>query len=310
MDHKMRVELAIRHLPVDQIPCAELVIDDAVVQGLCGEKVIKFEHRLEFVRTMGLDAVCLHPEFCLQPDSIPLAQDAVFADLEQWAKTDCFIFALLDGPIGWGVKLLGFNQLMAKLARRHPDILMLMKDIERLNINIMEKLRHSGVNGVIIADDIAFNQGVIVRPDILRQTLFPALARQVESAKAFDLPVFFHADGNLMLVMEDIVEAGFDGLQCIESVAGMDIELIKRQYGQKLCLWGNLDPAELVMERSSSHLQNKVNNIINATGGHDGGLIFGTSSGLFEGIRLENLKHVYESVRKYGVTQGNVTEEI
>jgi uroporphyrinogen decarboxylase len=62
------------------------------------------------------------------------------------------------------------------------------------------------------------------------------------------------------------------------------------------------------MERSSSQLQNKVNNIINATGGHDGGLIFGTSSGLFEGIRLENLKHVYESVRKSGVTQGNVPE--
>lgn len=293
MEHRIRVAQAIKQLPVDQAPCAEFVITDELIQTMFSQEAVQFSHRLEFVETIGLDAVCLHPTYSLQKGSFPCAQDMAFSDVKSWADTDLFTFAVLDGPVGWGGKLLGFNQMMKALVRRQPDFCQLAAAAEAANLDMMDRLADDGINGIILADDIAFNQGVIVRPAILREILFPSLACQVRRAKQLGLPVFFHSDGNLAMVLEDIAAAGFDGLQGIESLAGMDIGQVKKQYGHTLCLWGNLDPAELVEERDQEQLEHTVGQIITEFGGNTG-LIFGTSSGLFERMHLESIKAVYK----------------
>lgn len=304
MDYKSRVEAAIRHLPVDRVPCAELIINDAVIKSLCGTEDVGFEQRLHFIRSMGLDAVCLHPE-CADygPNGLPLPNKLIFPDMEKWAGTNYYLFAVLDGPVGWGTRVLGFTELLTELMRRSPDVLQFMAAVENLNAETMNQLAASGINGIIIADDIAFNQGVIVRPSVLRQLLFPSLARNVAHAKRLGLSVFFHSDGNLSAVLDDIVMAGFTGLQCIEELAGMDIESVKKNYGEKLCLWGNLDPSVLFAEYHNNELQHKVHSII-AKAGCGSGLIFGTSSGLFDGMRLDNLRMVYQTARGIQIPGG------
>jgi uroporphyrinogen decarboxylase len=296
MEHRARINAAINHQPVDQLPCAELVITDEIIRDLCGQQAVEFAHRLEFVQTMGLDAVCLHPCPVSQPEESLHKRDLAFADLSQWVDSGLFTFAVLDGPVGWSSKLLGFEEMMLGLMRKNGEFAEVVTAVEKLNIALMEQLAANGVNGILLADDIAFNQGVIARPALLRKNLFPSLARQVEYAKRLGLPVFFHSDGNLMTVLDDIVAAGFDGLQCIEQLAGMDLGAIKARYGHKLCLWGNLDPAELLGDRSPAELEGSVRQIVTA-GAAGSGLIFGTSSGLFERMNLENIKTVYSAAR-------------
>ena len=297
MKQRARVEQAIKRLPVDQTPCGELVITDKLVQMMFKQTVLQFEHRLEFVNTMGLDAVCLHPTCTDTSRGIPCAQDIVFSDLPNWVNTDLFTFAVVDGPIGWAGKLLGFEQLMMQLGRRTSEFCEFIAAIETLNKELIKRLADSGINGILLADDIAYNQGVIARPALLREMIFPSLAAQADYAKQLGLPVFFHSDGNLTMVLDDIVAAGFDGLQCIEALAGMDIGEVKRQYGHKLCLWGNLDPAELIKPRSLQQLEQTVKQIVTAAGSNSG-LIFGTCSGLFEDMRLDSVKAVYEMARR------------
>ena len=106
--------------------------------------------------------------------------------------------------------------------------------------------------------------------------------------------MFFHSDGNLTALLDDIVAAGFDGLQCIEALAGMDIGAVKAQYGHSLCLWGNLDPAQLLEAGDPAELAHSVQQIIQAVGR---GLIFGTSSGLFAGMRLDTIRTVYKTAQ-------------
>lgn len=298
MEHKRRVESAIRHLPVDRTPCAELLIDDAVVKSLCGNVVVEFEHRLEFVQSMGLDAVCLHPNLDWSNRTcFPRSINVQFCDLHKWAKAERFTFAVLDGPFGWGSRMLGFNRFISQLMRGSSEITDLISAVEQLNLEMMRRLADEGIDGFIIADDIAYSNGIIVRPNVLRKNIFPSLSCQVEQARTLKLPIFFHSDGNLNLVLDDIVKVGFDGLHCIESLAGMDIGLLKKHYGKRLCLWGNLDPAVLYTPYGCAELQNKVNGIISAAG-KDSGLIFGTSSGLCEGMRITSLRQVYENVRQ------------
>ena len=78
MDRRTRVLAAIQRIPVDRTPCAELVIADELVQANCGQEIVTFDHRLDFVQNLGLDAVCLHPCFSWSPGQLPCSQAAEF----------------------------------------------------------------------------------------------------------------------------------------------------------------------------------------------------------------------------------------
>lgn len=291
MNSKKRVESAIKHEATDRTPRGEILIDDEVVKSVLGYPEVVFDHRWEFVRRLQLDIICLSPEFTAAAgNSLPPVNGVKWADLKEWAqKTDRFIFIMVDGAFGWGTRLLGFEKFFGLLARESGDLTDFFHRVEEFNIMLAEQALAGGAMGVLIADDIAYSRGLMVHPAFLKKHYFPSLARQVAAMKA---PVFFHSDGNMNQVLDDVVTAGFSGLQCIESAAGMDIGSIKQRYGRRLCLWGNLDPDELLQPRSRHQLKDKVDSIVSAASG-DGGLIFGTSSGLFKGIRPENLLMVY-----------------
>jgi uroporphyrinogen decarboxylase len=297
MQKRTRVEQAIKRLPVDQVPCAELIINDKLIHTLFAREELRFADRLEFVNMLGLDAICLHPAWDNSQLCIPCAKDVVINDVKDWVKTDLFTFAVLDGPLGWAGRILGFEQMLMQMTRSAPEFCEFVTGIEALNKELIARLASRGINGILLADDIAYNQGVIARPALLRKTIFSSFAEQVAYAHKLGLPVFFHSDGNLSIMLDDIVAVGFDGLQCIEAPAGMDIGEVKRRYGDKLCLWGNLDPAELVEPRSLSELEQAVQRII-AEAGENSGLIFGTSSGLFENMRLDSVKAVYQIAKR------------
>ena len=51
-------------------------------------------------------------------------------------------------------------------------------------------------DSVILADDIAFNSGLMTRPAVLREYFFPSLSRQTAAAAEHNLLAFCYSDGN------------------------------------------------------------------------------------------------------------------
>lgn len=294
-----RVRAAIIRRPVDHTPCGEIVIDDALVRSFVGRNDVGFAERVEFVRSFGLDLVCLAA--LVSGDGggnrLPSAHQVTWPDLDRWVRqTDRFVFVMLDGLMGWGFKLLGWEKFLLAAMKRTNEFEELALAIEALNLALIERAAEEGAMGVLIADDIAYQRGLMMSPTVLRERFFPSLARQVNRARWAKLPTFFHSDGDIREVVDDVVEAGFDGLQGVESAAGMDIGELRRQCGHRLCLWGNLCPSVLLSPPSVADLEPAVAGVVGSTRGQ-GGLIFGTSSGLVEGMDLESLRLVYELAR-------------
>jgi len=92
-----------------------------------------------------------------------------------------------------------------------------------------------------VGDDIAFNGGTICSPQCLRETFIKQLAAVCEPLSNAGIRPIHHSDGGLMDVMDDLIDAGIDGLNPIEPLAGMDIAYIKQRYGKNLILVGNVD---------------------------------------------------------------------
>ena len=294
MDRKRRVALTIRKERADRPPRGELCIDDAVVSGFLGVTDVAHPHRVEFASRLGLDLICLPADYGLRGEThrLPATDVVRWNDLGRWrTETDFFVFVLLDGGFSWGMRLLGFEDFMVAVARDAAKIQSLVRDVEAFNFTLIRKAASQGAHGIVLADDIAHGSGLMIPPESLRRLFFPSIARQAELARSVGLSVFFHSDGNLNSILDDLAYSGVDGLQCLEKAAGMDLDAVHKELGDRLCLWGNLDPALLTAPLNREELERQVS-AITATAAR-GGVIFGTSSGLFKGMRPESIQYAY-----------------
>jgi uroporphyrinogen decarboxylase len=116
---------------------------------------------------------------------------------------------------------------------------------------------------------------------------------QAAVATGKNLPVFYHSDGNYRDFIPDIIEAGFNGLHCLDKSSGMEITQVQQHIGNALCLWGHLDVADATQAGDAKKLPDLVDSIWRLASGKK--FILGTNSGLFEGMDLEGLRALYRS---------------
>ncbi len=295
LHRKERVIRAIHHQLVDRPPKGELCIDDEVVGAYFDTSSITHGHRRRFVELLDMDLICITPEYPVakQPNHLPDPNFTYWPDLQRWAQeTDIFPFVLLEGAFGWGVRRWGFERFILQVVKKDTDVVTFTRHVEVFNDQLARNAAQNGAAGVVFADDIAYQNGLIISPELLRIFFSPSYKAQVQRFKSYGLHTFFHSDGNLNEILDDILDSGFEGLQCIEEAADMDLAGIKEKYRSRLCLWGNLDPIYLTESLPHSAVEDKVRDIIHS-GAEGGGFIFGTSSGLFKGVRVDLLRRAY-----------------
>ncbi|NLZ93996.1 MAG: hypothetical protein GX922_08340 [Firmicutes bacterium] len=287
------VQSVIQNKADKHLPKGELCINDAVIQQTLAVDKIGFPEKLEFVQMMGLDIYSLSPQYPYKLKNLPEKEIYQWPDLKSWTvNTSVFIFAVLDGAFEWGMRLLGPQKFCSKL-RSRPMLEELIAQVEKLNFYMIDKLAGEGVNGLILADDIAYQQGLFAQPQVFREFFIPSLARQVERVLKLDLPVFYHSDGNYSAVLDDIIKTGVTGLQCLEKTAGMQIEEIQSKVD--ICLWGHLDTDDLEEAANDASVLQALLETTRELA-KEKKFILGTTSGLYEGMKIDALRSIYANV--------------
>lgn len=167
-----------------------------------------------------------------------------------------------------------------------PDTIIQL--LERNTIRAITQAKHypedHGITIGFLGDDIAFNSGPLLNPTWLREHYFPRLARVIAAWHARGIKVLFHSDGNLNVILDDLVEAGIDGLNPIEVLAGMDIADIHRRYPH-LFMAGGIDVSQLLPHGSPQDVKDTVKRAIDAA---EGRIMIGSSTELNNDVPLEN----------------------
>ena len=288
------VQQIIEYGTKERIPKGELCINDDVVCLVTGCDKPGFDERLAFVCSLGLDIITLGPCYPFGLDRLPSMADYEWPDLKRWVReTSLFTFAVLDGAFEWGMRILGAEKFFVMLRTSPLSTQELVSATEKLNLAAVERLGAEGINGFILADDIAYQNGLFASPQLLQKFFIPSLARQANDIRIQGLPVFYHSDGNYKQVLNDIVNVGFTGLQCLEKSAGMDIKELQQQLGRKVCLWGHLEVADLTQASNPSYHASLISSIKELSS--SGTLILGTTSGLFQGMDIDVLRTIYST---------------
>jgi uroporphyrinogen-III decarboxylase len=96
------------------------------------------------------------------------------------------------------------------------------------------------VDAVFLADDFAWKQGLFLPPKLFKELWFPRAARILAPAVRAGLPILFHSDGRIDDAVEGLIDLGVDCINPLDPY-GVDYREYKKRYGDRLCLWGNID---------------------------------------------------------------------
>lgn len=149
-----------------------------------------------------------------------------------------------------------------------------------------QKMIDAGCYGICIASDMAFNSGPFMSPAAFREFVLPYFKTQVEFIQSHGLKVVYHSDGDLMPIMDQILDAGPDVLQSIDPMAGMDIQAVKAATYGKMALMGNVQ-CSLLQDGPESAIIESAKYCLDH-GPKGGGYIYSSSNSIFTGLPLEN----------------------
>lgn len=288
-----RIMASLRHEWVDRVPKGEFYLEDGFVTKLLGlNEKVKFEDRVEACDLLGLDALAFSPY------SSRDCKPQVWDEFQQWRKeTDFFIFAIIDGPFQGTAKLFSsFSEYLVAIAKGDPIILELATKVVAANVQLGLEALTLGANGLIIADDIAYQRGTFISPDHLRRNFFPGLTEQVSILEAQKSPIFFHADGNIIPVLTDIIATGINGIHSLDFNSLADISKVKKMSDNSLSLMGGYDLGWF----SEEHRMEKAAELL-AVASDGGGYIFGSSAGILGSeLPAKQVAEVYQYVSSLG----------
>jgi uroporphyrinogen-III decarboxylase len=161
-----------------------------------------------------------------------------------------------------------------------------------------EVLTEFDLDALFVTDDYADNHGPFMSPKMFREYELPNLKKIVEIGKKRGMPVLFHSDGNIYPILDDIVSAGVDGLHPIE-LGTMDLGDVKERYGERLCLFGNVDCRYVLPYGNEEDVRKDVRRCIDAAG-RGGGYVLTSSNSIHANVRVENVYTMVDEARRYG----------
>jgi len=117
-----------------------------------------------------------------------------------------------------------------------------------LTIGLMEILfaEEGKPDGIWFYEDMGFKFRPFMSPAMYRDIVMPGHRRTIDYCHGLGLKVIMHSCGFIEPLLPGMVEAGVDCLQVMEVKAGMDPLRIKRDFGDRLVLFGGMDARNLV----------------------------------------------------------------
>lgn len=196
--------------------------------------------------------------------------------------------------------LRGDTQLLVDFHENPALANALLDKTTEITIDGSVRLAQTGVDILVTAMCIGTQRGLLMSPKTWREFLKPRLAALIEAVKAArpDVLIFFHSDGKIDAIIEDLIEIGVDILNPVQPEC-MDPEQIKRDFGKDLSFWGTVGTQSIFPFGTPTEMKEYVKKRIEVVGA-GGGLLIAPSQSLEPEVPWENIVAFFEAVEEYG----------
>ena len=244
---------------------------------------------IELYETLEHDAICLH---YLSTEHI--ARTAEY--IHELSGDRFMILAHGDGtlaiPDGDGLYELSYA-LFEEPEETHRKCRKMADDAIARNNYLMDH----GMDGFILCSDYCFNQGPFMSPAMFGEFITPYLRDIIAAIRARGGYAIKHTDGNIMPIIDQLASCHPHALHSLDPMAGVDIRLVKEQYGRQLALCGNVHCAAMQTGTEQDVIDSAEYCL--KYGKPGGGYIYCTSNIPFKGLPLERYLLVLDVWKKY-----------
>ena len=154
------------------------------------------------------------------------------------------------------------------------------------------------LDGWALCADYCFNTGPFLSPAMFDEFVTPYLARLIRGYRELGFYVIKHTDGNIMPILDSLLEGNPHALHSLDPQGGVDIAEIKRRVGHKVCLIGNVNCA--LMDTGTDQQVIESTHYALKYGMPGGGYIFSTSNCIYTGMPLKRYELILDVWRKEG----------
>lgn len=172
------------------------------------------------------------------------------------------------------------------------------------NVKQAEELaKHKGLlDGFALCSDYCFNVNPFYTPDMFSELIAPDLKKVIDEYRSMGFYTIKHTDGNIMPIVDQMVECGPDALHSLDPQGGVDLGEVKRLYGNKVALCGNVNCGLLQTGTEEQVIADTRRALKDGMNGW--GYIFCTSNCAYTGLPLER----YELMNRIWWEEGSYKE--
>jgi uroporphyrinogen decarboxylase len=202
-------------------------------------------------------------------------------------------------PLERAIQLRGMEAFMLDLSLNPELALALLEKTTSLCEKLMGHfLRELGdhVDMIKVGDDLGTQNSLLVSPKMYRKLIKPFHARYLAFIKRNTrAKIFFHSDGDIFPLLDDLVEIGVDILNPLQAAGKMaDLEELKRRYGKNLVFCGGIDTQHLLPLASPEQVGAEVRRVSGILG-KGGGYMLAAVHTIMDNVPAENVLQLSNS---------------
>jgi len=155
------------------------------------------------------------------------------------------------------------------------------------------------IDGFAMCADYCFNTNPFFTPDVFADLIAPYLKQTIDGYRSMGYYSVKHTDGNIMPILDQIADCGPDALHSIDPQAGVHLKTVKRLYGGRMCMIGNVNCGLLQTGTDAEVRADVLRSLNDGMPGY--GYIFSTSNCVYTGLPLARYEMMHALWREFGV---------
>lgn len=137
----------------------------------------------------------------------------------------------------WSLR--GFEQLNLDLALNLDFVEALLDRIVEIQLILIHRFITLGVDGGYFGDDYGAQKNMLFSPKLWRKVIKPRLAKLFAPFREAGLPVIMHSDGDINVIMSDLVEIGLTVFNPVQPEV-TDPVWLRKTFGNSLAYYGGV----------------------------------------------------------------------
>jgi uroporphyrinogen decarboxylase len=187
--------------------------------------------------------------------------------------------------------LRGSENLYYDLGEESAEFFRLREMVWDFEHKAMSLAVKTACDAVSFMDDWGSQSALLISPGQWRRIFKPMYRDYCELAKKAGKKVFFHSDGYIMDIYEDLIEIGVDAVN--SQLFCMPIEQIGRRFKGRITFWGEIDRQHILPLGTPADARRAVARVRRALDDGRGGVIAQCEWGVNN--PRENIEAVYEA---------------